>query len=59
MEGGEKNAMVRHNLKVNHDFNFKDSRMLVNIHNKKHWELIESNIILNPSTIKQRPCFFK
>ena len=44
-------------LETNHNFNFKDSKILVNIHDKKHWKIIESSIISN-YMIKQRPRLF-
>ena len=31
--------------------------MLVYIHNKEHWEIVESSIISNHNTIKQKPIF--
>ena len=43
-KGNGKNEMIRHNLETNHSFNFKDSKMLVNIHNKKHWKIVEFSI---------------
>ena len=50
--------MIQHNLETNHNFNFKGSKMLVNIHNKKGWRVAESNIISNNNTIEQRPSSF-
>ena len=37
--------------------NFKDSKMLINIHNKKHWKIVKSCINYNYDTIKQTPKF--
>ena len=34
--GDEKNAYVKYNLEINHNFDFKNSKMLVHIHNKQH-----------------------
>ena len=44
------NAMVRHDLEANHNFNFKDSKMVVNIQNKKHRKIVESSIMSNSNT---------
>ena len=50
--------MVRCNLETNHNFEFKDSKMWVNINNKNHQKIVESSIIPNYRIIKQRPGFF-
>ena len=38
-KGDKKNVLFWHNLKTNHNSNFKASKMLVDRHNKKHREL--------------------
>ena len=40
-----KNVLVKHNLETNQNFNFKGSKMLINIHNKHHRNIVESSII--------------
>ena len=44
--GDDKNAWVKHKLQANHNFNFRNSKMLV-IHNKKHENIVEFSIIAN------------
>ena len=41
------------NWETKHSFDFKDSKMLVNIHFKQHKKIVESSIISNYNTIKQ------
>ena len=53
------NDLVKHNLETNHNFNFKDPKMLVYIYSKKHWKIVESSIISNPNTITNRDSVFK
>ena len=57
-KGNINNSLVKHNLETNHDSNFKDSKMLIYIDNKKHQKIVESRIISNHNTIKQRPSSF-
>ena len=46
--------MVWHYLEINHNFNFKDYRMLVNIHNKKNFgKLLNQVLLVNFNVIKQ------
>ena len=45
-------------LETNHNLNFKDSKMLVYIDSKKAGKFVESCIISNYNTIKQRLRFF-
>ena len=52
-----KNDLMKYNLKTYG--NFKDTKMLFNMHNKQHRKIGESSIISNNHTIKQRPVFFK
>ena len=53
------NDLDKHDLETNHKLNFKDSKMLVYIHNKKGQKIVESSIILNYDTVKRRPFFKK
>ena len=34
--GDEKETLIKHNQENDHNLNFKDSKMLININNKKH-----------------------
>ena len=43
--GNDKNSLGKQNLEANHKFNFKDYKMLVNMHNKQHRKIVEFNII--------------
>ena len=56
-KGIENNKLVLNNLETNHNFNFKDSKILVNLHNKKHRKSVDSSIISNYNSMKQRPGF--
>ena len=49
----DKNVSIKHYLETNHSSNVKDCKML-NIHNKVHRKIVESSIISNYNTIKQR-----
>ena len=53
------NDLVKHNLETNHNFDFEDFKMLVYIHNKKYQKIIESSIISNHNTVKQKLGFFQ
>ena len=53
-----RNTLVKHNLETKNSFNFTDSKMLVNIHNKMYINIVESNIISNYNTIKYQHVFF-
>ena len=55
--GNIKNVLVRYNLETNHNFNFKDSKMLLQIRKKKRRKIVATSIISNYNTIKQ-DCFF-
>ena len=55
--GDVKNALVTYNLETNHNFNFKDYKMVVNIHNKQHRKIVEFIIISKYNTMKQRNTF--
>ena len=51
------NSLVNNNLEINNNFSSKDLKILVCIHNKKRWKIVESIIISNLNSIKLRPCF--
>ena len=34
-------TLEKRNLKTKHSFHFKDSKMLVNKHNKSYWKIVE------------------
>ena len=51
----QKKSFVKHNFKTNPNFNFKDSKMLLYVHNKQHKKIVESRIISNYNDIKQKP----
>ena len=51
------NGLIKHNLETNQNFNFKDSKILVHIHKKKHQKTVKSNIISNHNTIKETRFF--
>ena len=51
--GNINNGLIKHNLETNHNFNFKDSKILVYICNKKCWKIFEFSIISNENTIKE------
>ena len=53
------NALISHNLEIKQSFKFKDSKVFVKIHFKQHRNVIESCIVSNYYTIKQRSSFFK
>ena len=44
-------------FEINLNFNFNDSRMEVNIRNKKQEMIVETSSIFNHNTNKQIPCF--
>ena len=58
IKGNVNNSLVRCNLEINHNFNFKDFKMLVCIPNKKGGKIVKSSIIFNSNTMKQTLGFF-
>ena len=44
--------MFRHNLETNYNFNFKDSKILINVQSKKHRTIVESRNISHFKTFK-------
>jgi len=56
--GQMNNALTKHISETNHSFNFKESKLLVRIHNKNERKIVESSTISIFNTIKQRPGFF-
>ena len=50
--GNKINALVKHNLETHHILTLK-----IPVHNKQHRKIIESRIISNHYTIKQKPIF--
>ena len=51
--------LQKYNLETNLNLNVKDSKMLLNINNKKQRNIFLSSFISNYNTIKQRPRFFQ
>ena len=49
------NGWVKHNLESNLNFNFKDSKMLVYMHNEIHWKIVVWN---TNSTILSKCVFY-
>ena len=41
-------------LKTNHKFNFKDSKIFAYIHNKKYRKIVKSSLISNYNTTEQK-----
>ena len=58
MKGNENNAIVRHNLEVIKDFNFRDSKMLVYIQDKHTGRLLNLASFLKTTLFKQGSGFF-
>ena len=57
-KGDEKNTMARQNFKTNHNFNFKDAKMLVNMHNKNNKRLLNLVIYLISILLNKKLIFF-
>ena len=50
--GDDKNVLVKRNLETNFNFNFKHTKMLVNIHSKQHRKIRECSIIFYYKVVK-------
>ena len=48
----------KHNLETKRNFNFKDSKIFGKIRNQQHKKIVESSIISNDNTIKQKQVSF-
>ena len=54
----QRNALVSHRDETGHNFDLKEAKVIKQEHSKKRRQIIESALIANLNTIKQRKGFY-